>query len=150
MDRRESETVEFKKTTSELKEGVISLASMLNKCGACTLYFGVKNDGTIYGLEIGRHTTADISRAIKEHLKPSVIPNIEVITVERKKIVIIKAQGEDTPYSAYGRYYSRSDDEDLIMSNSQLESFFLGKSYDYSKWEKEATEFGLDDVDEEL
>ena len=54
-----------------------------------------------------------------------------------------------TPYSAYGRYYIRSDDEDLVMSNSQLESFFLGKSYDYSKWEKEATEFGIDDVDEE-
>ena len=150
MDRRESETVEFKKTTSELKEGVISLASMLNKSGACTLYFGVKNDGSIYGLEIGQHTTIDISRAIKEHLKPSVIPNIEVISVEGKKIVAIKAQGEDTPYSAYGRYYIRSDDEDLIMSNSQLESFFLGKSYDYSKWEKEATEYGLDDVDEEL
>ena len=150
MDRRESETVEFKKTTSELKEGVISLASMLNKNGACTLYFGVKNDGSIYGLEIGQHTTADISRAIKEHLKPSVIPNIEVIPIEGKKIVKIKAQGEDTPYSAYGRYYIRSDDEDLIMSNSQLESFFLGKSYDYSRWEKEATEYGLDDVDEEL
>ena len=144
-------TVKFSKPYGNYSfHGFTNHRSMLNKSGACTLYFGVKNDGTIYGLEIGRHTTADISRAIKEHLKPSVIPNIEVITIEGKKIVEIKAQGEDTPYSAYGRYYIRSDDEDLIMSNSQLESFFLGKSYDYSKWEKEATEFGLDDVDEEL
>ena len=150
MVRRESETVEFKKTTSEIKEGVISLASMLNKNGACRLYFGVKNDGEIVGVEIGKNTTSDISRAVKEHVKPGVVPTIEVCTEEGKQIVVVTAQGEDTPYSAYGRYYLRSDDEDLVMSNAQLESFFLGKSYDYSKWERETTACGIDDVDEEL
>ena len=150
MTNRESETIEFKKTTGELKEGVISLASMLNKSGACTVYFGIKNDGTVIGLVVGDHTTSDISRAIKEHLKPTIIPTIELLTVEEKQIVSVKAQGEDTPYSAYGRYYIRSNDEDLVMTNAQLESFFLGKNYDYSKWEKEATEYGIDDVDEDL
>ena len=43
----ENETLEFKKSTSELDEGVISLSSMLNKHGEGTLYFGVKNDGTV-------------------------------------------------------------------------------------------------------
>lgn len=150
MEKRENETTEFKKTTSELKEGVISLASMLNKSGAGTVYFGVKNDGTVSGIEIGQHTTSDISRAIKEHLKPMVIPSIQMMTEDGKQLVSVNAQGEDTPYSAYGRYYIRSDDEDLIMTNAQLESFFLGKSYDYSKWEKEPTVYGVDDVDEEL
>ena len=41
MEKRESETIEFKKSTSELKEGVISLASMLNKNGWGILYFAV-------------------------------------------------------------------------------------------------------------
>jgi ATP-dependent DNA helicase RecG len=150
MEKRESETVEFKKTTNELKEGVISLASMLNKSGTGTVYFGIKNDGSVYGLEIGQHTTSDIARAIKDHLKPSVVPTIELLTENEKQIVAVRAQGEDTPYSAYGRYYVRSDDEDLIMTNAQLESFFTGKSYDYSKWEKETTDYGIDDVDEEL
>lgn len=36
----ETELVEFKKTTGELKEGMISLASMLNKNGKGVLYFG--------------------------------------------------------------------------------------------------------------
>ena len=150
MTIRESETIEFKKTTGELKEGVISLASMLNKSGAGTVYFGIKNDGTVIGLTVGEHTTSDISRVIKEHLKPTVIPTIELTTEQEKQIISVKVQGEDTPYSAYGRYYIRSDDEDLIMTNAQLESFFLGKNYDYSKWEKEATEYGIDDVDEDL
>ena len=38
----ETEWIEFKKTTGELKEGIISIASMLNKNGYGTLYFGVK------------------------------------------------------------------------------------------------------------
>ena len=150
METKENETVEFKKTTSEIKEGVISLSSMLNKSGACKLYFGVRNDGEIIGLNIGQHTTSDISRAIKEHLKPNVVPTIEVRTEKGKQIIAVTVQGEETPYSAYGRYYIRSDDEDLIMTNSQLESFFSGKNYDYSKWEKESTEYGIEDVDEEL
>lgn len=40
----ENETLEFEKSISELKEGVISLSSMLNKSGYGILYFGVTND----------------------------------------------------------------------------------------------------------
>ena len=42
---KESETLEFKKTASELKEATISISSILNKHGVRTLYFGVKPNG---------------------------------------------------------------------------------------------------------
>lgn len=54
MLSRESETVEFKKTTAQLKEGVISLCAMLNKHGEGTVYFGVKDDGSIAGQDVGK------------------------------------------------------------------------------------------------
>ena len=41
---KESETLEFKKTTGELKEAMISISSILNKHGVGTLYFGVKQN----------------------------------------------------------------------------------------------------------
>ena len=41
----ETETIEFKKSTGELKEGIISLSSMLNKHSDGAVYFGVKNNG---------------------------------------------------------------------------------------------------------
>ncbi len=150
METRESETVEFKKSTSELKEGVISLASMLNKNGRGILYFGVRNDGTIVGQQNGQKTTSDISKAIKLFLKPRITPKIELITEEDKQIVKITVRGEDRPYSAYDRYYVRSDDEDLIMTAQQLEEYFLNRNYDYSNWEKEDSGAGLDKVDENL
>ena len=68
METRETEQVEFKKSTSELKEAVISLSAMLNKHGQGLVYFGVKNDGTVVGQRIGADTGGDISRAIRQHL----------------------------------------------------------------------------------
>ena len=150
METRETEVVEFKKTTSELKEGVISLASMLNKNRYGTLYFGVKNDGSIFGQQVEKTTTSDISKAIKNNLKPRITPQIEVLNEQDKEIIKVVVRGEDVPYSAYDRYYIRSDDEDLIMTNTQLEQYFLNKNYDYSKWEKQDSGVSFEDIDEEL
>ena len=150
MKKKETERLEFKKSTSELKEAVISLGSMLNKHQNGVLYFGIKNDGTVVGQQIGASTTSDVSKAIRDHLKPRIAPIIEVVKEKGKELIRVEAKGEDTPYSSYGRYYIRSDDEDLLMTNAQLESFFLNRSYDYSKWEQESTEYTVDDVDEDL
>lgn len=43
--KKEDEITEFKKTTGELNEGMVSISSILNKHRKGTLYFGVKNDG---------------------------------------------------------------------------------------------------------
>ena len=42
---KETETLEFKKTTGEKKEAMISISSILNKHGIGTIYFGVKPNG---------------------------------------------------------------------------------------------------------
>ncbi len=48
--RRETEVTEFKKSLSQLKEGVISLSSMLNKSGKGTVIFGINDEGATVGL----------------------------------------------------------------------------------------------------
>lgn len=149
MEQRENEQLEYKKTTAELKEGVISLASMLNKHGHGILYFGVKNDGSIFGQQIGKDTTSHISKEIKNYIRPVVSPIITTLEMEQKNVIKVEAYGEDKPYAAYGRYYLRSDDEDLQMTNSQLEDFFINKNIDYSKWENEITEYGEEVIDED-
>ena len=150
MENRENEHVEFKKSTGELKEAMISLVPMLNKCGYGTVYFGVKNNGEIVGQQIGALTTQDISREIKIRIKPRVTPKIDILDFDGKKVISVYVQGEDLPYSAYDRYYIRSDDEDNVMTGDQLEQFFTNRSYDYSQWENQATEYTVDDIDEQL
>lgn len=50
----ENEFVEHKKTTSEIKEGMVSISSILNKHGYGELFFGVRNDGEAFGTGIPR------------------------------------------------------------------------------------------------
>ena len=124
----ETELVEFKKTTGELKEGLISIASMLNKNGKGTLYFGVRNDGEIIGQQIGDRTMREISQGIANAIKPQVIPTIIVELCDDKNIIKVTAEGDEKPYSAYGKYYMRSADEDREISPQQLRRLMLSIS----------------------
>ena len=119
----ESEKLEFKKSTSELNEGVISLSAMLNKHGEGTVYFGVKNNGDIIGQkDLNEGTLRDVSREIAEGIKPQIIPNIALELIEDKKIIKVYAKGNNVPYSAFGKYYSRSFDEDKQLSPEMLKA----------------------------
>ena len=124
----ETELMEFKKTTGELKEGIISLASMLNKAGKGTLYFGVRNDGEIVGQQIGDRTMREISQGIANAIKPQIIPTIIMELCDDKNIIKVTVEGDEKPYSAYGKYYMRSADEDREISPQQLRSLMLSVS----------------------
>ncbi len=124
----ETELVEFKKSTGELKEGMISLASMLNKNGKGVLYFGVRNDGEIVGQQIGDRTLREISQGIAVAIKPQIIPVIVMELLDEKNVIKVSVEGEEKPYSAYGKYYMRSADEDREISPQQLRGLMLGVS----------------------
>jgi ATP-dependent DNA helicase RecG len=49
MKSKESEKLELKRSTSELKEAVISIAAILNKHRGSELYFKISDDVTIVG-----------------------------------------------------------------------------------------------------
>ena len=119
----ESEKIEFKKSTSELIEGVISLSAMLKKHKEGTIYFGVKNNGDVIGQrDINENTMRDVSRKIAEGIKPQIIPTIALELIDNKKIIKVFAKGSNIPYSAFGKYYSRSFDEDKQLSPEMLRS----------------------------
>ena len=119
----ESEMIEFKKSTSELNEGVVSLSAMLNKHGEGTVYFGVKNNGDIIGQkDLNENTLRDVSRKISEGIKPQIIPHISLELIDDKKIIKVYAKGNNVPYSAFGKYYSRSFDEDKQLSPESLKA----------------------------
>lgn len=147
----ETEQIEFKKSTSELKEGIISIASILNKHGKGTLYFGVNNHGDVIGQEIGKDTLRYVSRDISGNISPACWYTVE----ERKcgedlRFIEVTFSGENAPYSAYGRYYERFADEDRIISDLELERLFISRRKDYSEWENKETEYLISDIDENL
>ena len=147
----ETEELELKKSLAQLREGIISLSAMLNKGHKGTVIFGINDAGKICGLTVGHKTKADITHEIQNNLKPLPISvSIDEYENEGRQLIKVCASGDDTPYSAYGRYYIRIEDADIPMDSSQLQTFFEEKDGSYLKWEEAGTSYGADDIDEDL
>ena len=56
----ETECVERKKSTGEMRESMESIASTLNKHGHDTLYFGVRRDGEVVGQDVSEKTLRNV------------------------------------------------------------------------------------------
>ena len=85
MVHKESETIEFKKSTAELKEAVISIVAMLNKHGRGEVYFGINDrDGKVLGMAIGRMTIKDVTQAVVDNTEPKVYPKVETRKIDGK------------------------------------------------------------------
>ena len=132
---KESERLEFKKTTSELKEAIKSISAILNKHGGGELLFGVRNDGTPVGQDISEKTLREISQAISNSLEPKVYPTISEVVLNGKQCISVKFNGTEAPYFAYGRAYIRVADENKVISPTDLKSFFKTKIERENPWD---------------
>ena len=74
----ESETVEFKKSTASLREGIETLCAFANHKGGY-LIFGVDDNGKIIGQQVSDDTVKNISNAVKLNTEPKLYPQIEKI-----------------------------------------------------------------------
>src|SRR3989338_5461760 len=145
---KESETIELKKSTSELKEALVSISAILNKHQKGEIYFGVKNDGTVAGQDVSERTIREISKAISDSIEPKIYPKVSKLELDGKSCIWVEFSGEETQYYAYGRYYIRVGDENRLLSAKELENFILKKNRDKLRWDNQVCKnAALDDID---
>lgn len=146
---REHETTEFKKSLTQLKDGIISLVAMLNKHGGGELWFGVRDDGTPVGLSIGEKTVRDVSQAIAAHIEPKIYPAVMQTEVQGRQCIKVVFSGSDMPYYAYGRAYIRVADEDKKLSAKEIENIILNKNHEALRWDNKFAAATLTDMADE-
>lgn len=145
----ETEQVEFRKSTSELREGMESIASILNKHESGQLYFGVRPDGEVIGQEVSEKTLRQVSQAIGNHIRPVIHPLVEELEDgDGHTYIHIAFSGQEQPYSCDGRYRIRVADEDLIMSGDQLGRMYLERAAKLRPWDEWPSGRHIEDVDE--
>ena len=149
MDYQEDETLELKKSTSELKEGIVSIVSILNKHRKGMLYFGIKDNGQVLGQEITNQTIRNVTKTISENIEPKIYPSVSKIKINNKDCILVEFEGNDIPYFAYGRAYMRVGDEDRQLSQREIKNLILKEEEENNRWEEKASEITLDDIDEE-
>ena len=123
----ETEYIEFKKTIGELKEACESICAMLNKHGVGTVYFGVKSNGLVSGIDVTESTLREVSRRINESIEPKIYPVIEKVIYDDKDVIRVEFNGDEKPYSCKGKFYIRTADEDRIVTSAELKK--LRKQY---------------------
>ena len=132
---RESETVELKKSLAELKEGLVSIAAILNKHGSGELWFGINPSGKPVGLDVTDKTLRDLSQAIAAHIEPKIYPQVTTQTISNKTCIHIRFDGQNAPYFAHGRAWMRVADEDRQLSAAELEAIIVDKNQNALRWD---------------
>ena len=145
---KENETIEFKKSTSELKEAMDDICAILNKHGKGILYFGVSPNGDVCGQEIGKNTLDDVATHIKTAISPMIYPFISEEQIDGINIIKVEFSGTERPYSSYNKYYKRVHDRAEIITPDELRHMMLNTDFS-SIWENSLTPFDINDVDEE-
>ena len=136
---RENEYTEFKKTTGELNEAMVSISSILNKHRQGKVYFGLKNDGKPVRFTITDSTLRDVSRKIFEAIRPQIIPTVTTNVIDGNEVIVVEFQGDDVPYSAFGKYYIRTADEDRELTPAELRKIMVGQEY-AENWENKTSD----------
>ena len=128
---QETEKLEFKLGLGQLDKGLRSLSAMLNRSAEGTVYFGVDDDGTVKGLDIGKRTLLDIRSRAAELIEPRIILDISVLKDESEKAYIrVHAEGADVPYSCDGRYYLRTAASDEQIGSDLLRKILVSGNAD--------------------
>jgi ATP-dependent DNA helicase RecG len=141
---KESETIEFKKSTAEFKEAVVAIVAMLNKHGQGEVYFGISDDGKVVGQDIGRMTIKEVTQVVVDNIEPKIYPKVETRKIKGKDCVVIEAHGINSPYFAYGRAYIRVGESNKHLSVQEIENLIVKKKKLF--WENEISEKELKDV----
>lgn len=146
----ETETLEFKKSTGELKEAMGSICAILNKHQQGELYFGIKPDGTPVGQMITEETLRVVSQKIKNSIEPRIYPEVTKVTIDNRDCIYVRFEGNTPPYFVNGIAKIRVADEDLTLSPQQLAEYIRKSQSEQNRWENLVSSKTLEHIDEDL
>ena len=122
---KESETVEFKKSVSEIDSALKTICAFLNNKGG-SVYFGIKNNGTVIGLDISDANLREISQKIIQKIKPEIIPHILIQKINGVPVLKITVEkGMQDIYYYNGVAYTRSGTSTVILPPDEIRKMIL-------------------------
>ncbi|MCB0397893.1 MAG: putative DNA binding domain-containing protein [Flavobacteriales bacterium] len=139
LNTGESIEVEFKTSRTDLnKDAFESVCAFLNRNGG-HLLLGVKNDGTVEGVQEDRiQTIIDhiiTSANNPNKLSPPFYLSAKVIQYQKKQIIHVYVPESSQVHSTAGRIFDRNEDGDLDVTKhtDQVTQLYLRKQNTYSE-----------------
>lgn len=132
----ESETVEFKESLSELETGGETICGFTNQNGGI-LYFGVKNNGDIVGIQsIAESTLREVSQYLFDNLEPQKIISVTKEEISGLGIIKVTVEKSPTPYHTFRKKpYIRVGSSTKLMPQEEYQHrlmYYKSTNKDYS------------------
>ena len=133
----EGPTLELKRSTGELREGIEALCGMLNGTGRGRVLFGVSDTGEIVGQMVTESTQRDFANASRR-IEPAADVKVGVVPVRTGQAVVIvgavaRAAG---PFTFEGRGYMRVGNTTQRMSHSEFDRRVAHRLEDQTPWDR--------------
>lgn len=145
----EGPTLEFKRSTGELREGMQTLCAFLNGSGGIVL-FGVRPDGNVEGQDVSDKTLRDIAQAA-DRFEPPAHVSIERVKVKggREVLAVAAESGRDAkPFTYEGHPYERVGSTTRRMPQAKYERLLVERGHAKRRWENLPAEgLALKDLD---
>jgi ATP-dependent DNA helicase RecG len=121
--KKETTHIEYKASFND--EAIESLVAFANTKGGA-VHIGVKDNGKITGVVLGKETVAGWINEIKTKTVPSIVPNVDIVNKENKDIVILTVTEYPVkPLSMKGRYYKRVENSNHLLSPQEIVNLSL-------------------------
>jgi len=143
----ESETVEFKKSTAQLRRAVETLCGMLNGTGGRVL-IGVTSEGRVLGQTVSDKTIREVAEVRQKLEPPASIAQVVVNVADDKAVLVLEAipNPESRPYAFDGRPYQRIGSATSIKPQATYQRLLNERAHSHIRWENQAAG-GYDNTD---
>ena len=150
----ETRTVEFKKSTGELKDAMHSVCAMLNSGGGVVVIGITPTSLKVVGQIVTDKTRQEIAWEIRK-LEPAINMAVEYIDIpdsDGKQLIVLHAdknQFNEAPYAFDGKPYYRIESTTMPMPQTLYNSMLYRRNPDKYHWDfQTAEDMTIEDLDE--
>lgn len=131
-EHSESETLELKETFD--KQALETISVFANTTGG-TILIGVRDDGHVTGITLGRNTLEEWAQKMQSKIQPRILPSVTKLAYDKRTVVAIIVDRADSPVSVDGRYVKRVGRTNQLMSPEEIKQRLFASSG--SSWDSQ-------------
>ncbi len=147
----ESETLELKRSTAELRRAGETLCAFLNGDGGKVL-IGVGPDGRFIGQEVADTTLRDVAAMLGRFEPPARVQVARVEVGNGRQVIVLDAASarEYAPFVFESKPYKRVGSTTTVMPQEEYARLLLDRNHSRHRWENQpAAGVRLEDLDHE-
>ncbi|MBI4917245.1 MAG: putative DNA binding domain-containing protein [Acidobacteria bacterium] len=136
VEQGEGTTLEFKKSTGELRAAMAALCGMLNAAGRGKVIFGVTDDGAVVGQEFAEKTLEEIANESRKLEPKAEVTTTRLDLPSGRTVVIVEARAaEPGPFTFDGRPYLRVGRTTQRMSRDEFDQRVADRLHARKPWD---------------